>query len=78
MRDLEESNTRLNSICLEISLRENKFLKSPRQQRGQKLNILTLGNKDVEKIIRFEYLGSLVTEQNCISEEVIERLGAGM
>jgi hypothetical protein len=48
-----------------------------RQQLEGKINYISVGHKSFEKVAKFKYLGSTLTDQNCIYEEIRGRLNSG-
>jgi hypothetical protein len=49
----------------------------PRHQTTGKSNSIRVPNKSFEKVAKFKYLGSTLTDQNCIHEEIRSRLNSG-
>jgi hypothetical protein len=48
-----------------------------RHQTAGQSNYIRVANKSVEKVAKFKYLGSALTDQNCIHEEIRSRLNSG-
>jgi ribosomal protein S2 len=46
------------------------------QKAGQRQSIKT-GNRSFEDVVKFRYLGTTLTDQNCIHEEIKSRLNSG-
>jgi hypothetical protein len=71
---LSESRRKLG---LEVSTEKTKHMVvSHHQIAGQNKNISTV-NKSFENMATFKYLGTTVTNQNCIYEEIKTRLNSG-
>jgi hypothetical protein len=49
---------------------------SHHQTAGQS-NYIKVANKSFEKVAKFKYLGAILTDQNCIYEEIRSRLNLG-
>jgi hypothetical protein len=61
-------------IGLEINAEKSKYMvMSPDQNAGQNGNIQT-GNKSFETVEQFKYLGTTLTNQNSIHEEIKSKL----
>jgi hypothetical protein len=48
-----------------------------RHQTAGQSNYIRVVNKSFEKVTKFKYLGSSLTDQNCIHEEIRSRLNSG-
>jgi hypothetical protein len=64
-------------VGLEVNLEKTKYmLVSVCQKAGQRQSIKT-GNSSFESVAKFTYLGTTLTDQNCIHEEIKSRLNSG-
>jgi sorting nexin-29 len=64
-------------VGLEVNPEETKYmLVSMCQKAGQRQSIKT-GNRSFESMAKFKYLGTTLTDQNCIHEEIKSRLNFG-
>ena len=77
-------------FCVNLELR-NQNIRPPVEQAELTVNVgktktmvfgdnkieqeLTIGDKNIEKVDKFEYLGSLITRNNSWSEEIRKRIG---
>jgi hypothetical protein len=62
---------------LEVNSEKTNYMLVPRQQKaGQKRSIKTV-NRSFEDVTNFRYLGTILTDQNCMHEEIKSRLNSG-
>jgi hypothetical protein len=63
-----------NEVCLEVNTEKGKYMVlSPHQNAGQNLDI-KIDNRSFENTAQFRYLGTTITNQNVIHEEMKSRL----
>lgn len=79
--ELEEGYLRLQeaagSLGLEVNQEKTKYMVTSNAMRAERAGMVELGNKRYEQVSRFTYLGSLVTENNVMAEEIKERIACG-
>jgi hypothetical protein len=64
-------------VGLEVNTEKTKYMVLSRQQnRGQNHDI-KIGNRCFGNVERFRYLGTTITNQNLIQEEIKRRLNSG-
>jgi hypothetical protein len=64
-------------LVWEVNPEKTKYMLVSRcQKAGQRQSIKT-GNRSVEDVAKFKYLGTTLTDQNCILEEIKSRLNSG-
>jgi hypothetical protein len=62
---------------LEVNPEITKYMLVSRcQKAGQRQNIKR-GNRSFESVVKFKYLGTTQTDQNCIDKEIKSRLNSG-
>jgi hypothetical protein len=47
-----------------------------RRKAGQKHGI-KIANRSIESVAKFKYLGTILTDQNCIKKEIKSRINSG-
>jgi hypothetical protein len=64
-------------VGLEVNPEESKYmLVSSCRKAGQRQSI-KIGKRSFESVAKFKYLGTTLTDQNCIHEEIKSRLNSG-
>jgi hypothetical protein len=82
VHDLYSLNTQTlidasKEVGLEVNVEKTKYMLVSRDQNaGQNLEI-KIGNRSFENMSQFKYLGTTVTNQNLIQEEIKRRLKSG-
>jgi hypothetical protein len=64
-------------IGLEVNSEKTKYMFMSRHQTAGQSNYIRVANKSFKKVAKFKYLGSTLTDQNCIYEEIRSRLNSG-
>jgi hypothetical protein len=64
-------------VYLEVNSEKTKYMFISRHQTAGQSNYIRVANKSFEKVSYFKYLGSTLTDQNCIHEEITSRLNSG-
>jgi hypothetical protein len=66
-----------NEVSLELNPEKTKYMIMSRSQKiGQKHSI-KIANRSFEHVAKFKYLGTTLTDQNCMHEEIKSRLNSG-
>jgi hypothetical protein len=74
--DISEKFSR-KEVGLEISVKKTKYMLLSRHQSvGQNRDII-IANRSFENVSQFKYLGTTVTNQNLIQEEIKRALNSG-
>jgi hypothetical protein len=64
-------------VCLEVNAEKTKRMSMSRHQTAGQNHCMKAANKSSGNVAMFEYLGTTVTNQNCIHEEIKIRLNSG-
>jgi sorting nexin-29 len=64
-------------VGLEINVEETKYMLLSRQQNVGQNRDMKIANRSFENISQFKYLGTTVTDQNLMQEEIKRRLNSG-
>jgi hypothetical protein len=63
-------------VGLEVNSEKTKYMLVSRKKAGQKHSI-KIANRSFEGVAKFKYLGTTLTDQNCMQEEIKSRLNSG-
>jgi hypothetical protein len=63
-------------VGLEVNSEKTKYMLMSRKKVGQKHGI-KIANRSFEGVAKFKYLGTTLTDQNCMQEEIKSRLNLG-
>jgi hypothetical protein len=64
-------------VGLEVNPEKTKYMLVSRCQKAGKKQSIKIGNRSFESVAKFNYLGTTLTDQNCIHEEIKSRLNSG-
>jgi len=64
-------------IRLEISADRTKYMVMSRDQNAERIHSVRLDSSTFERVEEFKYLGTTLTNQNSIAEEIKSRLRSG-
>jgi hypothetical protein len=62
---------------LEVNPEKTKYMLVSRCQKSEQRQIIKIGNRSFESVANFKYLGTTLTDQNCIHEVSKSRLNMG-
>jgi hypothetical protein len=77
INNIKKNAEALLDASKEVSSEKSKYMFISRHQTSGQSNYIRVANKPFEKVAKFKYLGSTVTDQNCIHEEIRSRLNSG-
>ena len=64
-------------IGLEVNADKIKYMITPRDQNAGRGHSMKIDNSPIERVEEFKYLGTMLTNQNSIQEEIKSRLKLG-
>jgi hypothetical protein len=64
-------------VGLEVNPEKTKFMSVSRCQKAGQRQSIKIGNRSFESDAKFKYLGTTLTDENCIHEEIKSRLNSG-
>ena len=64
-------------IGLEVSADKTKYMVMSRDQNAGRIHSVRIGNGTFDRVEEFKYLGTTLTNQNSIAEEIKNRLKSG-
>jgi len=64
-------------IGLELSADKTKYMVMSRDRNAGRIQSVRIDNSTFERVEEFKYLGTNLTNQNCIAEEIKSRLRSG-
>ena len=67
-----------SEIGLEVSADKTKYMVMSRDQNAGRIHSVRIDNITFERVVDFKYLGTNLTNQNSIAEEIKSRLRSGM
>jgi len=65
------------AIILEVNAHKTKYITVSRDQNAGRIHSMKIDNCSIERVEEFKYLGTRVTNQNSIQEEIKSRLKLG-
>jgi hypothetical protein len=73
-KDTETSIHASKEVCLEVNAEKTKYMLLSHHQNAGQNHDMKIANRSFENVLQFRYLGTTVTNQNLIHEEIKRRL----
>jgi hypothetical protein len=64
-------------VGLEVNPEKTKYMLMSRCQKAGQRQSIKIRNRSFEDVIKFKYLGTTLTDQNCFHEEITSGLNSG-
>jgi ribosomal protein S2 len=64
-------------VGLEVNTKKTKYMLLSRHQNSEENHDMKIANRCFENVAKFRYLGTTITNQNLIQEEIKRRLNSG-
>jgi hypothetical protein len=64
-------------VGLEVNPKKPKYMLMSRSQKIGQKHSMKIANRSFEDVAKFNYVGTTVTDQNCMQEEINSRLNSG-
>jgi hypothetical protein len=76
-KNTETSNDDSKEVGLEVNAEKTKYMLLPRHQNEGQNRDIKVSNISFKKVAQLKYLGTTITNQNSIQEEIKRRLNSG-
>jgi len=76
-KNAEDLVAATKEIGLEVNAQEPKYMTMSRDQNVGRIHSMKIDNSSIERVEEFKYLGTTITNQNSIQEEIKSRLNSG-
>jgi hypothetical protein len=76
-KNIETLTDASKEVGLEINVDETKYMLLSRQQNAGQNRDIEIANRSFENVSQFKYLGTTVTNQNLVQEEIKGKLNSG-
>jgi hypothetical protein len=64
-------------VGLEVNPEKTKYMLVSRYQKAGQRQSIKIGNRSLESLAKFKYLGTILRDRNCVLEEIKSRLNSG-
>jgi hypothetical protein len=64
-------------VGLEVNPQKTKYILRSCCKKAGKRHSIKIANRSFEGVVKFKYLGTALTDQNCMNEEIKSRLNSG-